>query len=93
MRWLVASGSGSLPLGRARFIRLGLPHGYVAEKTNPGSLELKKCRPSLGKYEFCKALIKRNKTMHYSLKCIILKGIRYIFSIHPEHNQYHSQYD
>ncbi|MFO8166189.1 MAG: hypothetical protein R6T98_16835 [Desulfatiglandales bacterium] len=26
----------------AKFIRLWLPHGYVAEKTNPGALELKK---------------------------------------------------
>jgi hypothetical protein len=34
-----------------------LPHGPITEKTNPRALEVKKCRPSLGKYEFCKALI------------------------------------
>jgi hypothetical protein len=32
-----------------------LPHRYVAEKTSPGALELKKSLSSLMKYELCKA--------------------------------------
>jgi hypothetical protein len=33
-----------------------LPRRYVAEKTSPRALELKKSPPSLRKYKLCKAL-------------------------------------
>jgi len=34
-----------------------LPHGYVAEKTNPGALELKKSPSSLDQEGLCKGLL------------------------------------
>jgi len=49
-------GKPRAPIYRGNTEGAKLPHRYIAEKTNPGSLEPKKCRPSLGKYEFCKAL-------------------------------------
>ncbi|MFO8163039.1 MAG: hypothetical protein R6T98_00715 [Desulfatiglandales bacterium] len=42
---------------RAKFISGGLTHGYVAEKTNPGALELKKSPLSLDQEGLCKGLI------------------------------------
>jgi len=36
--------------------RAKLPRRYIAEKTSPGALELKKSTSSLRKYELCKAL-------------------------------------
>ncbi|MFO8164055.1 MAG: hypothetical protein ACQEQO_01905 [Thermodesulfobacteriota bacterium] len=36
-----------------------------AEKTNPGALELKKCRPSLRKYDFCKVLFTINLVINF----------------------------
>jgi hypothetical protein len=44
------------PIDRGTAEEAKLPHGSIAEKTNPEALELKKSLPSLGKYEFCKAL-------------------------------------
>jgi hypothetical protein len=38
-----------------------LPRRYVAEKTNPRALELKKSSSSLMKYELCKALVRGEK--------------------------------
>ncbi|MGM0383277.1 MAG: hypothetical protein ACQEQO_07290 [Thermodesulfobacteriota bacterium] len=49
-------GKPRTPIHRGNADEAKLPPGYVAEKTNPGALELKKSRPSFGKYEFCKAL-------------------------------------
>jgi hypothetical protein len=45
--------------------KLQSPHGSIAEKTNPGALELKKSRPSLGNYKFCKALTSPKATAPY----------------------------
>jgi len=44
-------GNPQAPIYRGNADRAKLPYGYVAEKTNPGALELTKSRPSLGKYE------------------------------------------
>ncbi len=41
--------------------RAKLPRRYVAEKTSPRALELKKSPPSLRKYELCKALTMTRK--------------------------------
>ncbi len=38
-----------LPIYRGNAERAKLPHGYVAQKTNPGALELKKSPSSLNK--------------------------------------------
>ena len=45
---------GEIPPGAGRGVKL--PHRYVAEKTSPRALELKKSPPSLRKNELCKAL-------------------------------------
>jgi hypothetical protein len=46
---------GEIPPEAGRGVRL--PHRYVAEKTSPRALELKKSLPTLRKYELCKALV------------------------------------
>ena len=45
---------GEIPPEAGRWAKL--PRRYVAEKTSPGALELKKSPSSLRKYELCKAL-------------------------------------
>jgi len=52
---------------------------YVAEKTSPRALELKKSPSSLRKYELCKALILMmaeilEKKNHYYRRCLHTKG-------------------
>jgi len=50
-------GKPQAPIYRGNAEGAKLPHGYVAEKTSPRALELKKSPSSLRKYELCKALI------------------------------------
>jgi len=49
-----------------------LPHGYVAEKTSPGALELKKRPPSLRKYKLFKACYITVKPCEYVKKAILV---------------------
>ncbi|MFO8164147.1 MAG: hypothetical protein ACQEQO_06440 [Thermodesulfobacteriota bacterium] len=44
-------GKPQAPIYRGNAEGAKLPHGEIVEKTNPRALELKKSRPSLGKYE------------------------------------------
>ena len=52
----VSVGETAGPIYRGNAEGAKLPHGYVAEKTSPGALELKKSPSSLRKYKLCKAL-------------------------------------
>jgi hypothetical protein len=49
-------GKPQAPIYRGNAEGAKLPCRYVAEKTSPGALELKKSPSSLRKYELCKAL-------------------------------------
>jgi len=64
-------GKPRIPIYRGNTEEAKFPPGYLTEKTNPGALELKKRRPSLRKYEFCKALITHTYLLYYTY---IIKG-------------------
>ncbi|HUV60484.1 MAG TPA: hypothetical protein VMW09_10295 [Desulfatiglandales bacterium] len=58
---------GEIPPEAGRGVKL--PHRYVAEKTSPGALDLKKSPPALRKYEVCKGLnIIKEKFIHLFYK-------------------------
>ncbi|MFO8163846.1 MAG: hypothetical protein R6T98_04870 [Desulfatiglandales bacterium] len=50
-------GNPQAPIYRGNAEGAKLPHGYVAEKTNPGALELKKSPSSLDQEGLCKGLM------------------------------------
>jgi hypothetical protein len=49
-------GNPQAPIYRGNAEGAKLPHGYVAEKTSPGALELKKSPSSLDQEGLCKGL-------------------------------------
>ena len=53
----VSMGNPQAPIYRGNAEGVKLPHGYVAEKTSPRALELKKSPPSLRNYTLYKALL------------------------------------
>jgi len=53
-------GNPQAPIYRGNAERAKLPHGYVAEKTSPGTSELKKSPSSLDQEGLCKGLALRN---------------------------------
>jgi len=54
-------GKPQAPIYRGNAEGAKLPRRYVAEKTSPRALELKKSPSSLRKYELCKALVRVEK--------------------------------
>ncbi|HUV60185.1 MAG TPA: hypothetical protein VMW09_08745 [Desulfatiglandales bacterium] len=64
---------GEIPPEAGRWAKL--PRRYVAEKTSPGALELKKSPSSLRKYELCKGLyqciITHFRFTHYGMLATI----------------------
>ncbi|MFO8165835.1 MAG: hypothetical protein R6T98_15045 [Desulfatiglandales bacterium] len=53
-------GNPQAPIYRGNAEGAKLPHGYVAEKTSPGALELKKSPSSLDQEGLCKGLAARS---------------------------------
>ncbi|MFO8163088.1 MAG: hypothetical protein R6T98_00970 [Desulfatiglandales bacterium] len=53
-------GNPQAPIYRGNAEGAKLPHGYVAEKTNPRALELKKSPSSLDQEGLCKGLEEKN---------------------------------
>ncbi|MFO8163747.1 MAG: hypothetical protein R6T98_04350 [Desulfatiglandales bacterium] len=53
-------GNPQAPIYRGNAEGAKLPHGYVAEKTNPRASELKKSPLSLDQEGLCKGLVRSN---------------------------------
>jgi hypothetical protein len=64
-------GNPQAPIYRGNAEGAKLPHGYVAEKTNPGALELKKSPSSLDQEGLCKGLdVIKNIFKHFGLRAL-----------------------
>ncbi|MFO8162919.1 MAG: hypothetical protein R6T98_00105 [Desulfatiglandales bacterium] len=68
-------GNPQDPIYRGNAEGAKLPHGYVAEKTNPGALELKKSPSSLDQEGLCKGL------STWGIKICLIKQFLLITSI------------